>query len=239
MNNFLSTMIPRDWRLFWNEEAKKPYLLELVTFLQKEYNEHVCYPPQHHVFKALEGLQADSVKCIILGQDPYHGFQQANGLAFSVSQGIKLPPSLRNIFKEYESDLSLPQPLHGDLNSWRKEGVLLLNTALTVREGKPGSHSKRGWEIFTSNLIKYILTKSTSVGFICLGTPANTLARTVSKELRQNELTIIHAPHPSPLSAYRGFFGSKPFTTFNKEQIKKGKEIVHWELPSNGQKSLF
>jgi uracil-DNA glycosylase len=133
----------------------------------------------------------------------------------------------------------LPQPLNGDLNTWRKEGVLLLNTALSVRQGKPGSHKNKGWEIFTSNLITYVVAKSDNAGFICFGQPAHKLAKKVTKGFNKKDVTIIHTPHPSPLSAHRGFFGSKPFTTFNNIQSKKGKEIVHWELPSNGQKSLF
>ena len=232
-------MIPKDWMLFWKEEQNKPYLKNLLAFLEQEYSEQVCYPAKHHILKALEGLRPVGIKCIILGQDPYHGFQQANGLAFSVSTGVKPPPSLRNIFKEYENDLCLPKPLNGDLNAWRKEGVLLLNTALSVREGKPGSHKNKGWEIFTSNLITYVLAKSDNAGFICFGQPAHKIAKKVTEGFNEKAVTIIHTPHPSPLSAYRGFFGSKPFTTFNNIQSKKGKEIVHWELPSNGQKSLF
>jgi uracil-DNA glycosylase len=239
MSNFLSTMIPVEWKAFWDEEMNEPYLLELDTFVEQEYAQEVCYPPKKEILAAVCGLHPEEIKCIIIGQDPYHGPGQANGLAFSVTPKTKIPPSLKNIFKEYCEDLGLPYPKSGNLSPWKKEGVLLINTALTVRQHQAGSHSKKGWENFTLALIKHVLENSKNAGFICFGAPASKLAKKVTAELSEENRTLIETPHPSPLSAYRGFFGSKPFTRFNNEQLEKGLEIVHWELPTTAQQSLF
>ena len=232
-------MIPVEWKAFWDEEMKEPYLRELDAFVEQEYTQEVCYPPKEEILAAICGLYPEEIKCIIIGQDPYHGPGQANGLAFSVTPKTKIPPSLKNIFKEYCEDLGLPSPKNGDLSPWKKEGVLLINTALTVRQHQAGSHAKKGWEDFTLSLIKHVLQKSKNSGFICFGAPASKLAKKVTSELSEENRTLIETPHPSPLSAYRGFFGSKPFTRFNNEQLKKGLEIVHWELPTTAQQSLF
>jgi len=239
MSNFLSTMIPVEWKAFWNEEMSKPYLRNLDAFVEQEYAQEVCYPPQEEILAAIGGLHPKKIKCIIIGQDPYHGPGQANGLAFSVTPKTKIPPSLKNIFKEYCEDLGHSHPRSGDLSPWKEDGVLLINTALTVRQHQAGSHTKKGWEIFTLELIKYVLQNSKNAGFICFGAPASKLAKKVTATLLVENRTLIETPHPSPLSAYRGFFGSKPFTRFNNEQRKKGLEIVHWELPTTAQQSLF
>lgn len=239
MSNFLSTLIPVEWKAFWNEELDKKYIKDLEQFLEYEYQRGECFPEKEKILHAIAGIMPNRIRCIIIGQDPYHGTGQANGLAFSVTPQTKIPPSLKNIFKEYCSDLNLPEPINGDLRPWKASGVLLLNTALSVRKGEAGSHAKKGWEEFTFALMKFVLTQSKDVGFICFGGPAAKLARRVLKELPDKNCTLIETPHPSPLSAYRGFFGSKPFTRFNNEQHKKGLEIVHWELPSSTQQSLF
>jgi uracil-DNA glycosylase len=239
MSNFLSTMIPVEWKAFWDEEMNEPYLRKLDAFVEQEYTQEACYPPKEEILAAICGLHPMEIKCIIIGQDPYHGPGQANGLAFSVTPKTKIPPSLKNIFKEYCEDLALPYPKSGDLSPWKKEGVLLINTALTVKEHQAGSHAKKGWENFTLALIKHVLENSKNAGFICFGAPALKLAKKVTLELSEENRTLIETPHPSPLSAYRGFFGSKPFTRFNNEQLKKGLEIVHWELPTTAQQSLF
>ena len=217
----------------------KPYLRNLDAFVEQEYAQEVCYPPQEEILAAICGLHPKKIKCIIIGQDPYHGPGQANGLAFSVTPKTKIPPSLKNIFKEYCEDLGHSHPRSGDLSPWKEDGVLLINTALTVRQHQAGSHTKKGWEIFTLELIKYVLQNSKNAGFICFGAPASKLAKKVTATLLVENRTLIETPHPSPLSAYRGFFGSKPFTRFNNEQRKKGLEIVHWELPTTAQQSLF
>ncbi len=232
-------MIPVEWKGFWNEEMKQPYLTKLEEFVAQEYAREVCYPSKQEILAAIRDLRPKEVKCIIIGQDPYHGAGQANGLAFSVTPKTKIPPSLKNIFKEYCKDLEQQQPLTGDLSPWKKNGVLLLNSALTVRQHQAGSHTNKGWEKFTRALIKHVLLESKNAGFICFGSPASIMSKKVMEELSQENRTLIETPHPSPLSAYRGFFGSKPFTRFNNEQLKKGLEIVHWELPTIAQQSLF
>jgi uracil-DNA glycosylase len=239
MTNLLSTLIPVEWKAFWDEEVSRDYLIELDHFITKEYASQTCYPPKEELLNAIKNLAPQEIKCIIIGQDPYHGPNQANGLAFSVTPTTKLPPSLKNIFKEYCADLALPHPNNGDLTSWKKNGVLLLNTALSVRQGEAGSHAKKGWEEFTQSIMRFVLRHSTNAGFICFGAPASKLAQKVLADFPYQVRTIIETPHPSPLSAYRGFFGSKPFTRFNNEQRNKGLEIVHWELPSSSQQTLF
>lgn len=239
MSNLLSTLIPVEWKAFWDEEVNKEYLVKLNQFIEEEYATYTCYPPKEQLLNAIKDIAPQKVKCIIIGQDPYHGPNQANGLAFSVTPSTKIPPSLKNIFKEYCSDLGLPLPKNGDLTSWKKNGVLLLNTALSVRQAEAGSHAKQGWEEFTQSLMHFVLRHSKDVGFICFGAPASKLAQKVLVDYPVEDRTVIETPHPSPLSAYRGFFGSKPFTRFNNEQLNKGLEIVHWELPNSSQQTLF
>ena len=239
MSTFLSTIVPKSWKVFFKGERKKSYLYDLEGFLAAEYATKNIYPEQHSVFTAYAHCSPEEVKCILLGQDPYHGAGQANGMAFSVSLKSKIPPSLKNIFKEFCDDLKQPEPLNGDLSNWAKNGVLLLNTVLTVEESKPGSHAKKGWEQFTLNSIKFVLEHQPNVGFICLGMPSLRLVEKVISELDMKNPILIQAPHPSPLSVYRGFYGSKPFSRFNEERKKRGLEVVHWALPTNGQNILF
>lgn len=239
MSNLLSTLIPVEWKAFWDEEVNEDYLIKLDQFVKEEYATYTCYPPKEQLLNAVQEIAPQGIRCIIIGQDPYHGPGQANGLAFSVTPSTKIPPSLKNIFKEYCADLNVAQPNNGDLTEWKNSGVLLLNTALSVRQGEAGSHAKKGWEQFTFALMKHVITHSKNAGFICFGAPASKLAHKVLADFPNEDRTIIETPHPSPLSAYRGFFGSKPFTRFNNEQRNKGLEIVHWELPSSTQQTLF
>ena len=239
MSTFLSTIVPKSWNEFFKVEQTKPYLTDLEGFLTTEYATKKIYPKQDLIFSAFAHCRPTDVKCILLGQDPYHGAGQANGLSFSVSSKSKPPPSLKNIFKEYCDDLNQHKPKNGELTHWAKNGVLLLNTVLTVEESRPGSHAKKGWEQFTLNSIKFVLKHQPNAGFICLGIPALRLAEKVILELDTSSPILIKAPHPSPLSVYRGFYGSKPFSRFNEEREKRGLEVVHWALPSNRQKTLF
>ncbi|MCH1533873.1 MAG: uracil-DNA glycosylase [Schleiferiaceae bacterium] len=239
MQHFLSTFPQNSWYDFYKVEQKKEYWTKLNHFLAKEYQMHACYPPKAHIFEAFNICEPQDVRCIIIGQDPYHGAGQANGLAFSVAPNQNIPPSLKNIFKEYSTDLNTEQPLNGDLSSWAHNGVFLINTALTVKEKSAGSHRNKGWEIFTENAIKYILEKSNEAGFICFGAPAYKLALSCCADFTKNDPVTLHTPHPSPLSAYRGFFGSKPFTTFNNKQAEKGRKTVTWNLPLSPQGKLF
>lgn len=238
MEAILSTAVHPEWQSFFNEQISSPYWTDLFSFLVTDSTAHTIYPPTPQILRIFRELPPSKITCILLGQDPYHGPNQANGLSFSVNQDQKLPPSLRNIFKEYHTDLQLPLPASGDLSPWLQNGVFLLNTVLTVRAGQAQSHAKRGWETFTSNALLYALTQNPQLGFLCFGTPAT---KTVQKTLAQLSFpeteppTVISTPHPSPLSAYRGFFGSKPFTSFNYEQEKKGRKGVNWELPSNAK----
>lgn len=239
MGNFLSTLLPTAWTSLLGEELDQEYFKQLEKFVAREYRIAQCYPHIENIFGALNFVNPLEVKCIVVGQDPYHGPGQANGLAFSVTKNAPLPPSLKNIFKEYSADTGFPSPLNGDLSPWVSEGVLLLNTVLTVREGNANSHAKQGWEIFTYRLMQRVLEVAPDVGFICFGKPAFELANKLISENPERNITVISTPHPSPLSAYRGFFGSKPFTRFNHQQAEKGKETVSWELPSSTQKTLF
>jgi len=239
MSTFLSTIEIPHWQAFFDAEQKKAYWQELMGQLFQESHTYTIFPPKQRIFTAFEYTSPEHCKCIILGQDPYHGPNQANGLAFSVESNQKIPPSLRNIFKEYQDDLGFNAPANGDLSAWAREGVFLLNTALTVRQGEAGSHKHLGWEEFVGNSVDFILTNTPSVGFICFGNPALKLAEKLVHRNPAFAGNIVHTPHPSPLSAYRGFFGSKPFTTFNNKQAEKGLESVNWELPSSAQKTLF
>lgn len=239
MANFLSTLVPKRWKALSERVEHTSEFQDLSDFVAGAYRDHCVYPPQKQIFAALEACPPNAIKCILLGQDPYHGPGQAHGLSFSVAGSTKIPPSLRNIFKEYQTDLSLPAPASGSLTSWANEGVLLLNTILTVEQGSAGSHAKKGWEHITRTIIEVALAQSPGLGFLCFGAPAEKLATQVLEAGDHHEAFIVAVPHPSPLSAYRGFFGSKPFTRFNEERRKRGLEIVTWELPSSGQQSMF
>ena len=188
-------------------------------------NEQI-FPPREEIFSALRLTPYNQVRVVIIGQDPYHDDDQAHGLAFSVRRGIKIPPSLRNIYKELEFDLDIPQAEHGYLVKWAEQGVLLLNTVLTVRAHQANSHRKKGWEEFTDAVIKAVNRKSEPVCFVLWGGPAGKKADLID----QDKHLVITAPHPSPLSSHRGFFGSKPFSTINKFLSANGMEKINWDL---------
>lgn len=195
----------KNWSELIHDESKKPYFRELQEFLLSERKIHAVYPPENEVFTALNLTPIDQVKVVILGQDPYHGKGQAHGLAFSVREGVRIPPSLLNIYKEIESDLGTTPPLHGDLTKWAREGVLLLNNVLTVRDGEAGSHHGKGWEKFTDRIIEVLSNEKRNLVFILWGLPSQKKASRVN----QDHHHLIISPHPSPLSSYRGFLDRK------------------------------
>lgn len=218
----------------WHElllpEMEKPYYKNLRQFLIEEYKTNTVYPDMYSIFNALHYTDYDDVKAVILGQDPYHGPNQAHGLSFSVRRGVPAPPSLVNIYKEMKDDLGLPIPSHGCLEKWAKQGVLLLNTVLTVRAGEANSHRDMGWEEFTDHIIKILNERDRPMVFILWGAPA------IRKEsmIDQTKHLVVKSPHPSPLSAYRGFFGSKPFSRTNQFLVKNGIDPIDWRLDDNG-----
>jgi len=215
-----------DWTLFLEEELTKDYFLQLQEFVKNEYSSKNIYPEYKNIFRAFNLLAVNEVKVVIIGQDPYHGFMQANGLAFSVLQNMKIPPSLRNIYKELIDDIGCDMPCNGDLTSWAKQGVLLINSVLTVKEGEAHSHKNRGWEIFTNSIIKKLSQRDEAVVFILWG------ASSGKKEdlIDANKHLILKSAHPSPLSAYRGFFGSKPFSKTNEYLKLHNKKEIQWCL---------
>ncbi|ERJ12483.1 uracil-DNA glycosylase [Haloplasma contractile] len=215
-----------DWYSILKDEFTKPYFIELQHKLKNEYRLHTIYPLQEHIYKAFELCSFNDTKVVILGQDPYHQPNQANGLSFSVSKEVDIPKSLKNIYKELENDLNIKTPTHGDLNCWAKQGVLLLNTFLTVKQNLPGSHREIGWELFTNQVISELNKKSDPIVFVLWGKQAQKKNVLVTNK---NHLSI-HSPHPSPLSAYRGFFNSKPFTTVNNFLIKHNQDPIDWEI---------
>ena len=213
------------WNEILSEEMKKDYYQELLAFVQKRREEVSVFPEEKNVFRALELTPFESVKVVILGQDPYHGFGQAHGLSFSVQKGTPLPPSLRNIYKELQEDLGGELPTEGDLSHWAKQGVLLLNTVLTVEEGNANSHKGMGWERLTNRLIESLNELNHPVIFILWGKPAQDKEKLITNPNH----VILKAPHPSPLSAYRGFFGSKPFSKVNEILIQQGQTPIRWK----------
>lgn len=218
-----------NWKELIEIESKKQYHQELIEFIDEEYSTKEIYPNRENLYKALESTPLNQVKIVILGQDPYHGEGQAHGLSFSVNKGVKLPPSLRNIYKELEEDLGIVAPLEGCLDAWAKEGVLLLNAVLTVRKGEANSHRNKGWEIFTDEIIRIVNRECKNVVFILWGAPA----QKKKSLLDTNKHLILEAPHPSPLSSYRGFFGSKPFTKSNEYLKSCGIGEVDWNKISD------
>jgi len=219
-------MIGNDWDLILKDEINKEYFINLLDFIKKEYEQKTIYPKQTEIFKAFRNTSYENTKVVILGQDPYHGENQAEGLSFSVKVGIQKPPSLQNIYKELNSDLGLPIPKHGSLVSWSEKGVLLLNTVLTVEANKPASHKDLGWEKFTDEVIKKVNEKDTPVVFILWGNFARSKKSFITNPIHY----IVESPHPSPFSAYNGFFGSKPFSKTNNFLISKNLEPINWEI---------
>ena len=212
------------WDEILAEEMQKEYYQQLQAFVQKRRSEVRVFPEEKNVFNALELTPFESVKVVILGQDPYHGFGQAHGLSFSVQKGTPLPPSLRNIYKELQEDLGGELPTEGDLSHWAKQGILLLNTVLTVEEGNANSHKGMGWERLTNRLIDSLNELNHPVIFILWGKPAQDKEKLITNPNH----VILKAPHPSPLSAYRGFFGSKPFSRVNEILIQQDQTPIRW-----------
>lgn len=222
-------MIPKfynQWDSLLEAEYKKPYYGQLWNFLEEEYENNTIYPIKEDLFSALEYTDYKNVKVVILGQDPYHGPGQSHGLAFSVKPGIKMPPSLRNIYKELNSDLGCFIPNNGYLEKWARQGVLLLNTSFSVRGGEANSHRKIGWEIFTDNIIKVLNEREDPIVFILWGNNAIKKGEFITKPQHH----IIKSVHPSPLSANRGFFGTKPFSKTNDFLKSIGKEPIDWQI---------
>ena len=220
-------MAPRtDWNPILRQEFDEPYWKELQAFVAGERAHHTVYPPHDEVFRALHLTPYGSVKALILGQDPYHGPGQANGLAFSVRGDVAIPPSLRNIHAEMEIDLGIARPNHGGLEPWAEQGVLLLNSTLTVRAATAGSHQKQGWETFTDRVIGALGERSEPIVFILWGA----FARKKKALIDTARHSVIESPHPSPLSAHRGFFGSKPFSRTNEALRGHGLDPIDWTL---------
>lgn len=216
-----------DWNPVLRAEFDQPYWSELQRFVADERARHTVYPPAEDVYAALHSTPREEVKVMILGQDPYHGPNQAHGLCFSVRPGVEVPPSLQNIFKELQSDLGIDPPGHGSLQSWADRGVLLLNATLTVRAHQAASHQGKGWEVFTDQVIRSVNDKAEGVVFILWGASA----RKKQALIDTTRHTILQSAHPSPLSSYRGFFGSQPFSRANQALADAGREPVDWQIP--------
>jgi len=213
------------WKEKLKEEFDKSYFVNLVEFVKSEYANHTCFPNDNLIFSAFDYCRFDNVKVVIIGQDPYHGFGQANGLCFSVNDGVTFPPSLINIFKEIEQDLKLPIPISGNLERWARQGVLLLNATLTVRESEAGSHQKKGWEEFTDAVIKKISDEKEHVVFLLWGG----FAKKKGAKIDRNKHFVLETGHPSPLSANRGFwFGNKHFSATNSFLKSKNFKEIEW-----------
>lgn len=217
-----------DWAAYLDEELKKPYYQQLRQFLITEYRTRRVYPDMYAIFNALHYTSYSDTKVVILGQDPYHGPGQAHGLSFSVQPGVEPPPSLINIFKELKDDLGCTVPNNGCLKPWAEQGVLLLNTVLTVREHAANSHHGQGWEIFTDRIIELLNAREKPMVFMLWGSPA----RRKKAMITNPQHYIIESPHPSPLSAFRGFFGSKPFSQANAFLERTGQKPIDWQLPN-------
>lgn len=220
--------MPTDWNPLLREQLDAPYFAELRRFVEDERRRHTVYPPDDQVFNALHRTSHERTKVLILGQDPYHGPGQAHGLCFSVQPSVAIPPSLRNICAELRDDLGIEPAAHGCLASWADQGVLLLNATLTVRAGQAGSHQGKGWERFTDAVIAAVAAKSERVVFVLWGAYARKKKALVSGP----QHVVIESPHPSPLSAHNGFFGSRPFSRINDALREAGRGEIDWRLPA-------
>jgi uracil-DNA glycosylase len=220
--------LPADWKKVLKDVLASPEFAELEAFVAEERREHTVYPSEEDLFSAFRLTPYDKVKVLLLGQDPYHGPGQAHGLAFSVKPGVKPPPSLVNVFKELQSDLGVPKPRDGSLIPWAEQGVLLLNAVLTVRQGEPNAHEGHGWERFTDAVIQRVSDEPEPVVFLLWGSYAQKKEALIDTSRH----VILKAPHPSPLSAKKGFFGSRPFSRTNEALKKHGREPIDWALPS-------
>lgn len=219
-------MIHNTWWPFLQEEWKQPYFQQLSAFLHEAYATKTIFPPKAKVFSAFEVCDYPDVKVVILGQDPYHEVNQAHGMCFSVNPGVKIPPSLVNIYKELHDDLGCYIPNNGYLMPWAKQGVFLLNTVMSVEEGKANSHANKGWEIFTDHTIQKINEKEDPVVFMLWGRNARNKASMIDR----NKHLVLECAHPSPLSAYHGFFGYRHFSQANAFLVQHGKEPIHWQI---------
>lgn len=217
-----------DFKSFVEQEKQKPYYQELKQKIDDEYARYTVYPPKKEIFRCLNLTHYEDVKVVILGQDPYHGPHQANGLSFSVRPGVEIPPSLVNIFKECHDDVGCDVPNNGDLTPWAKQGVLLLNNVLTVRAHQANSHRFYGWEEFTLNVVKFLNAREKPMVFILWG--RNAIEK--EKYIDASRHLVLKSPHPSPLSAYRGFFGSKPFSKTNAFLVSTGQDPIDWQIPN-------
>ena len=223
----MNVSIHPSWKGHLKEEFEQPYFASLAQFVRTEYKNHTCYPPGKQIFAAFDHSHFDNTKVVIIGQDPYHGPRQANGLCFSVRNGIPHPPSLINIFKEIEQDLNLPYPHSGNLESWADQGVLLLNATLSVRAHNAGSHQGKGWEQFTDSVIRILSEQKSGLVFLLWGG----FAKKKSALIDQQKHHILTSGHPSPLSANRGlWFGNKHFSKTNELLVKMGKEPIDWQV---------
>lgn len=226
-------ILKNDWAPLLEEEFQKPYYLKLREFLKEEYRTRTIYPDMHDIFNALHYTPYANVKVVLLGQDPYHGPGQAHGLSFSVKPGVPVPPSLANIFKELHDDLGCYIPDNGYLVKWAEQGVLLLNTVLTVRRGQANSHRGKGWEYFTDRVIELVNEKDDPVVFLLWGRNA----QEKKERITNPHHLIIEAPHPSPFSAARGFFGHRPFSRTNAFLTKHGREPIDWQIENIGARA--
>lgn len=215
-----------DWDEILADEWQKPYYLELRQFLKKEYGAYRVYPDMNDIFNALKLTSFEDTRVVIIGQDPYHGYGQAHGLCFSVKKGVAPPPSLKNIYKELNSDTGFQIPNHGELTSWAKQGVLMLNNVLTVREGCPNSHKGKGWEIFTDRVISELNRKETPVVFLLWGANAQKKAEIITNPIHKKLISV----HPSPLSANRGFFGCRHFSKTNTILRENDLQEIDWNI---------
>jgi uracil-DNA glycosylase len=224
----INLQFPNDWQKVLAEEFKQPYFTKLQDFLVNERLSYTIYPAKEETFSAFELTPYDQVKVVLLGQDPYHNENQAHGLCFSVRPGIKPPPSLGNIFKELKQDIGFETPNNGYLVTWAKQGILMLNTVLSVRAGMANSHKNKGWETFTDVVISKISQKPAPVIFVLWGKDAQKKLKLIDT----NKNIIIQSAHPSPLSAHNGFFGSKPFSAINSALISYGQSEINWQIPN-------
>ncbi|MBS1950901.1 MAG: Uracil-DNA glycosylase, family 1 [Cytophagales bacterium] len=220
----MDVKIAESWKLKLQAEFDKDYFNQLTTFVKHEYQTHTIYPPGKEIFRAFDCCPFEQVKVVLIGQDPYHGEGQANGLCFSVREGIRQPPSLQNIFKEIQNDLNKSIPVSGDLERWAKQGVLLLNATLTVRASAPGSHQNKGWEAFTDAVIKIISEEKSNIVFLLWGAYAQKKGEMIDR----SKHLVLTSAHPSPFSVARGFFGSKHFSKTNDYLRSKGLKEIEW-----------
>ncbi|BEP27878.1 uracil-DNA glycosylase [Helicovermis profundi] len=218
--------ITNDWKDLLKEEFSKDYFTKLMKFLDDEYRTNTIYPPRDMLFSALDLCPFKDTKVVILGQDPYHEPNQAHGLSFSVAKGVKIPPSLRNIFKELNDDLNIEIPRDGFLENWAKQGVLMINNVFSVRKGQAHSHKNKGWEIFTDKIISLLNEKESPIVFILWGKPSQKKEKLITSNMH----LVLKAPHPSPLSSYRGFFKSKPFSKTNEFLKLNSLKEIDWKL---------